>query len=142
MGIPAWVLLGFAGWTLAALIGSVGVHRWSRILTRRSSVREWRADEPQGPDWYRRAMRAHMNCVENLPVYGAVVVALIAGSVSGPILDGLAITLLAARVAQTSVHIALVQTEAIAILRFSLYFVQVSCMVLMGLAAAGLFPPA
>ena len=26
-----------------------------------------------GPGWYRRCNRAHLNCVENLPVFGAVV---------------------------------------------------------------------
>jgi uncharacterized MAPEG superfamily protein len=78
MTIPVLVLLGFAGWTLLTLFGSIGVYRWSRILTGRVSIAEWRADVPQGSDWYRRAMRAHMNCVENLPVYTAVVVALIA----------------------------------------------------------------
>jgi hypothetical protein len=30
-----------------------------------------RADVPQGNEWYQRAMRAHMNCVENLPIYTA-----------------------------------------------------------------------
>jgi uncharacterized MAPEG superfamily protein len=74
MSIPVLALLGFAAWTLLPLIGSIGVYRWSRILTGRASIAEWRADMPQGSDWYRRAMRAHMNCVENLPIYAAVVV--------------------------------------------------------------------
>lgn len=33
MTVPVWVLLGFAGWTLSTLSLSVGVYRWSRILT-------------------------------------------------------------------------------------------------------------
>ncbi|HKJ89202.1 MAG TPA: MAPEG family protein, partial [Gammaproteobacteria bacterium] len=78
MSIPVWVLLAFAGWTLLILLATVGIYRWSRILTGRATVREWRADQEQGSDWYRRAMRAHMNCVENLPVYGAIVVAILA----------------------------------------------------------------
>ena len=32
MTIPLWVMLGFAGWTLAVLTASIGVYRWSRIL--------------------------------------------------------------------------------------------------------------
>jgi hypothetical protein len=78
MNIPVLVLLGFAAWTLLTLIGSVGVYRWSRILTGRASVAEWRADVPQGCEWYQRSMRAHMNCVENLPLFAALVVALMA----------------------------------------------------------------
>ena len=132
MTVPMWVLLGFAAWTLAVLMGSVGVYRWSRILTGRASVREWRADVAQGSDWYQRAMRAHMNCVENLPVYAAVVIAASATGASGSALDGLALTFLAARIGQSLVHIGMPQTEPIAALRFALFFVQVVCMSAMG----------
>jgi MAPEG family protein len=75
VNIPVLVLLGFAGWTLLTLCISVGAYRWSLILTGRATLSEWRADIPQRSDWYRRAMRAHVNCVENLPVLGALVVA-------------------------------------------------------------------
>jgi hypothetical protein len=33
MTIPVWMLLGFAAWTLLLLSTTVGVYRWSRILT-------------------------------------------------------------------------------------------------------------
>ena len=132
MTVPMWVLLGFAGWTLAILFGSVGVYRWSRILTGRATIREWRADVAQGGDWYQRAMRAHMNCVENLPIYGAVVLAAFVTGVSNTSLDYLALVLLAARIGQSLVHIGIRQTEPIAALRFALFFVQVVCMSAMG----------
>ncbi len=73
MTVPQWALLGFAVWTLLVLFGTVGVYRWSRILTGRVGISEWQADQPQGSEWYQRAMRAHMNCVENLPVFAALV---------------------------------------------------------------------
>lgn len=136
MSIPVWVLLGFAGWTLLILFATVGVYRWSRILTGRATVREWRADEDQGRDWYRRAMRAHMNCVENLPVYAAIVVAILASGVSGPWLDGLALALLGFRVVHSLWHIALTQTEVVAAIRFSLYFVQIGILFAMGIFVA------
>lgn len=44
MSTPVWVLLAFAGWTLALLVGTVGVYRWRQILSGRASIREWRAD--------------------------------------------------------------------------------------------------
>ena len=50
MTIPVLVLLAFAAWTLLTLFGSVGVYRWSRILTGRASIAEWRADLPQGSE--------------------------------------------------------------------------------------------
>jgi len=136
MSIPVWVLLGFAGWTLLILFATVGIYRWSRILTGRASVREWRADEEQGSDWYRRAMRAHMNCIENLPVYAAIVVAIMASGVSGPWLDGLAIALLALRVVHSLWHIALSQTEVVASIRFALYFAQIGILFAMGILVA------
>ena len=136
MSIPVWVLLGFAGWTLLILFATVGVYRWSRILTGRATVREWRADEDQGAAWYRRAMRAHMNCIENLPVYAAIVVAIMASGLSSPWLDGLAIALLAFRIVHSSWHIALEQTETVAALRFAFYLAQILILFAMGIFVA------
>ena len=48
MTTPVWVLLGLAAWTLLLLIMTVGVYRWSLILTGRTSIASWRADEQQG----------------------------------------------------------------------------------------------
>jgi uncharacterized MAPEG superfamily protein len=132
MSIPVLVLLGFAAWTLATLVGSIGVYRWSRILAGRASIAEWRADLPQGSDWYQRAMRAHMNCVENLPVYAAIVVALMATGLQSPIIDRLAVIMLAARVGQTLAHIGLPPTNAAVSVRFGLFSIQVLCFVAMG----------
>jgi uncharacterized MAPEG superfamily protein len=131
MPIPVWALLGFAIWTLLVLFATVGVYRWSRILTGRTAIAVWRADEQQGSEWYRRAIRAHMNCVENLPIYTAIVVALLAARVTSPILDGLAITILLARSCQSVVHLFLEQTNIVASIRFVLYFVQVVAMMAM-----------
>jgi uncharacterized MAPEG superfamily protein len=136
MPIPVWVLLGFAAWTLLVLFSTVGVYRWRRILTGRTAVAAWRADEQQGGEWYRRAIRAHLNCVENLPVYTAIVVALLAARVTSPILDGLAITILVARICQSSIHLLVEQTNTVAGIRFAFFFVQAICMIAMGILVA------
>jgi uncharacterized MAPEG superfamily protein len=128
MTIPVWVLLLFAGWTLATLLATVGVYRWSRILTGRAALSEFRADEQHGSEWYRRAMRAHANCVENLPVYAAIVVAIAASGVRSPTLDTLAVVLLVARALQTVTHVAVEQTDAVVGVRFAFYFIQIVCM--------------
>ena len=57
-------------------------------------------------------MRAHANCVENLPVYAAVVVVITAAGIASPVLDLLALVFIAARVAQTSIHVLLEETPA------------------------------
>jgi uncharacterized MAPEG superfamily protein len=96
---------------------------------------EWRA-EVTGSEWYQRAMRAHMNCVENLPVYGAVALAAALAGVGGRDIDTLAITFLGARIGQSLVQITRLQTEPVAALRFGLYFAQVVCVVSMGVLIA------
>jgi uncharacterized MAPEG superfamily protein len=135
MTIPVWVLLGFAAWTLLTLFTTIGVYCWTRILTGRAAIAEWRADEVQGSEWYRRALRAHMNCVENLPVYTATVVVLLALRLDTPVLDALAITILAARICQTSVHLSFEQTNPMAAIRFAFFFVHAACMIATGVIA-------
>ena len=51
MNLPVLVLLGFAGWTLLILAASIGVYRWSRILTGRASIAGFPADAAQGSPW-------------------------------------------------------------------------------------------
>jgi hypothetical protein len=77
-----------------------------------------------------------MNCLENLPIYTAIVVALLATGITGPILDALAITILVARICQSSIHMALEQTNAIVAERFTFFFVQALCMIAMGAIVA------
>ena len=73
-------------------------------------------------------MRAHMNCVENLPVYGAIVVVIVAAGLRDPWLDTLSVALLAARVAQSVVHVACTETNALVSVRFVFFLAQVLCM--------------
>ena len=125
MTVPVLMLLGFAVWTILLLLATVGVYRWSRILTGRVPIGNFRADLIEGADWYKRAMRAHANCVENLPVFGAIVFALYVGDVTGALVDALAVAVLVARILQSLVHVSLVQTNAVAALRFGFFFVQI-----------------
>lgn len=136
MTIPQWVLLGFCAWTLAILIATIGIYRWSRILSGQARISEWRADERQGSDWYCRAMRAHANCVENLPVYAAIVLCATATRVDGELVDMLALILLAARVAQSLTHLSFQQTDRAVSVRFTFYSVQVLCKFVMGVVVA------
>jgi uncharacterized MAPEG superfamily protein len=125
MSVPLWTLLGFAAWTVLLLLGTVGVYRWSRILTGRIPIREFRADHVEGDDWYRRSMRAHANCVENLPVFGAIVLALHATGVESAAADGVCVVILAARVLQSLTHVSLVQTNPVVSVRFTFFLIQI-----------------
>jgi len=111
MTIPQWALLAFAVWTLLFLFGTIGAYRWSRILTGRASISEWQADVHQGNDWYRRAMRAHMNCVENLAIFGAIVFCATTAGTDGRWFDLFAVAIIVARVFQTLVHVSVPAIE-------------------------------
>ena len=126
MAVPVWALLGFAVWTLFLLLTTIGVYRWSRILTGRVQMREFRADQVEGTDFYKRAMRAHANCVENLPIFGAVVLALQASGTSGPLVDRISLAILGARIVQSLIHVGFVQGNTAVLVRFSFFSVQVA----------------
>ena len=136
MTIPVWVLLAFAGWTLLILSLTVGGYRWGRLLTGRSEIREFNGANLEGTDFYRRAMRAHVNCVENLPVYGAIVLVAVIAQVDNRLMDMLAVTLFGARVVHSIVHVSFTQTNFVAWLRWIFFFVQFLCMISMGIVVA------
>jgi uncharacterized MAPEG superfamily protein len=118
------MLLGFAAWTVLLLMATVGIYRWSRILAGIAPIGSFRTDQVEGADWYQRGTRAHVNCIENLPVFGAIVLALQAGNVTGSLVDALAIAILAARIVQSLVHVCFVQTNTMVSIRFSFFSVQ------------------
>jgi len=124
MTVPVWMLLGFAAWTVLLLIATVGVYRWSRILTGTARIASFRADQIEGAGWYQRGTRAHANCIENLPVFGAIVLALQIANVGSTLVDGLSMAILAARIVQSLVHVCFVQTDAVVSVRFSFFSVQ------------------
>jgi uncharacterized MAPEG superfamily protein len=135
--VPLLTLLGFAAWTLVVLATTIGAHRWRLILTKQALINGFPADASNGPDWYRRAARAHLNCIESLPVYGAIVLVVTLAGRQGPLLDALSLAVLAARVGQTSVHVSFVQTERAVACRFALFSVQLAAMLWMAVLALG-----
>ena len=124
MTLPIWMLLGFAAWTLLLLMVTVGIYRWGRILAGLSGIASFRSDQLEGAPWYQRGTRAHANCIENLPVFGAIVIALQAGHVTGSLVNWLSIAILAARVVQSLLHVCFIQTDKAVAFRFSFYSVQ------------------
>jgi uncharacterized MAPEG superfamily protein len=129
MTFPVWMLLAFAVWTMGVLLFTIGIYRWSRILTGRAQIKEFRGDSGDAEGWYLRAMRAHANCVENLPIFGAVVFALYVSGISSEAVNLLAGIVLVARIAQTITHVAFIQTNAVAFFRFIFFFAQLVCFI-------------
>jgi uncharacterized membrane protein YecN with MAPEG domain len=122
-----WMLLGFATWTLLLLMATVGVYRWVRILFSNVPIASFRCDQLEGEDWYRRGIRAHANCVENLPVFGAILWVISTLGVDDPAVSYLSVIVLIARVCQSVVHVSHVQTNTFVAVRFAFFFVQLVC---------------
>jgi len=127
MTVPVWMLLGFATWTVLLLLFTIGIYRWSRILSGRVPIRNFPADAVGGEDWYQRATRAHANCIENLPVFGAIVFGLYVSNIASTLVDVLATTVLIARIHQSLAHVCFVHTNTVASMRSALFFVQFAC---------------
>ena len=131
MSIPVWTLLAFAVWSMLVLILTVGIYRWGLIFAGRVQVAEFRADQVEGSDRYRRAMRAHLNCLENLPIFGAIVLVIVVSGARSSALDVLALTFMGARILQTVIHVSREQTNLLAYLRFGFFLAQLVCMLWM-----------
>jgi len=134
--VPVWVLLAFAIWTLLVVGNTVGLYRWVRMLTGRDDFASWGEYRIEGAGWYKRAMRAHANCVENLPIFGAIVLAGVVAHLDLPVLSVLAVVFMAARVLHTTVHVAFEQTNRVVFCRSMLYHVQWFCMAGMAVVTA------
>jgi uncharacterized membrane protein YecN with MAPEG domain len=131
MTIPTLAILAFAAWTVLLLFGSVGLYRWRRNLTGQASLTDFPADRPEGADRYRRAIRAHANCVENLPVLTAIVVAAVVVKAGGPALDALSVLVVVARIPQSLIQVALPETPWRVGIRFAFFLLQAPAMLAM-----------
>lgn len=136
MTTPLWALLGFALWTLLVLASTVGLYRWTGLLTGRDNFQTFGEYRIEGADWYKRGMRAHANCVENLPVFGALVLVGAFAGVDATVLDVLALVVIGVRVPHTIVHVAFQQTNVVVGFRSLLFHTQWFAMVGMALVTA------
>jgi uncharacterized MAPEG superfamily protein len=91
-------------------------------------LKSFHGDEQQGSQFYRRAVRAHLNCVENLPVFAAIVFATQASGLHSATLDVLSAGVVAARVVQTSAHLISGSNAAIAV-RSTFFTIQLAAFV-------------
>jgi len=136
MTLPLWMLLAFSVWTLAVLLVGVGVRRWTLIFKGEADLTSFPADTPHGGIAYRRAVRAHANCVENLPVFGGLVLIAAVAHLSPRGFDVLSVIVMTARIFQTLTHTLLTETNRAVAIRFSFFFVQVMSMASMALMLA------
>lgn len=117
----ALVLAGLLGWTLLLLV-AMEVLRIAEVARGRVAANEFRPDNANLSPFMQRLARAHANCIEGLPLFGGLLLLALATQRTG-ITDPLAPWLLAARVLQSSVHIASTSVPAVNI-RFAAFCVQ------------------
>ena len=96
-------LIGFAAWTLFLVVLVVS---WRVVeVLRGKAANSWgRGAAIASPSFVTRADHAHMNSLENLPIFAAIV---LGGSLLGKmaVVDAVACWILLARVAQSVTHL-------------------------------------
>lgn len=99
----AWAMAGYIAWTLLLIVGIEVI----RTLTVVRTARAPNTFAPDGRDvspFANRLCRAHANCYESFPLIGGVgLLALATGDAD--VTDPLALWMLAARIAQSSIHL-------------------------------------
>jgi uncharacterized MAPEG superfamily protein len=130
MLLSYWALLGFAVWTLLLLVLGIGVTRVTAVMRKEARANSFNPLVPHGSDAYQRRMRAHLNCVENLPIFAALVLLGGAMGISSSLFQTAAFTVLPARVGQSVVHLLSGRNRAV-LVRFAFFTVQLVCFALM-----------
>ena len=114
-------LVAFALWTAVLVFALAGI----RVLTSQRTGKDVNSFRPDGTDMPglgERWTRAHLNCLEFLPIFGAVALsAAVAGQTA--VTDGLAWIVFYLRVGQSIVHIASTSVPAV-LLRATLFVGQ------------------
>jgi uncharacterized MAPEG superfamily protein len=130
MLLSYWALLGFVAWTLLLLVLGIGVTRVGQVMRREARANSFNPQVPHGTEAYQRRMRAHLNCIENLPIFASLV--LLGGllGASGAGFQAAAFAVLPMRIGQSIAHIASGRNRAV-LVRFGFFSVQLSCFAIM-----------
>ena len=131
MTTPLYALIGFVFWTSFLLVG-IAAMRVSKVVAGQAGPGDFPAGVQHGSDFYWRWNRAHANCLENLPIFGAVVLAAAAAGFASPGFDTCARVFMGARIGQSVAHISSGSAPAVNI-RFGFYLVQFGCVIAMAL---------
>lgn len=121
-------LLGFTGWMLL-LMAIIVSWRVVEILRGKPATSWTRGAAIESPGLVKRAEHAHLNTLENLPIFAVLVLAAQAMNQSAAV-DGLAAYVLYARIGQSVIHLIGV-THWLVMLRAGFFAAQYVLFVLM-----------
>ena len=133
-------LILYALWAMV-LVLSIGAARVHQVLVGGAKADSFVAGVPHGPEPYWRLNRAHMNTIENLPIFATVVLTGWAAGAIDPVFNILAVIVVTARAIQSLIHVSSGTVRAIN-MRFTAFSVQIVCQFWMAwliLQAAGVF---
>ena len=125
-------LLIYIVWTLILAL-SYATYRLPLVLTGKKAANHWeRGNAVDDPAILVRAKAAHLNCLENLPLFAALVLVAAATSQSDTV-NAVAGFIVAARIGQSLVH--LIGTSfPLVFVRASLFLAQVALMLYLAFA--------
>jgi uncharacterized MAPEG superfamily protein len=133
-------LVFYALWAIA-LVLMVAMDRVLQVMRGEAHLTSFTPGVPHGTDSYWRLNRAHLNTVENLAIFAAVVLTGYAAGVETYLFNLLAVVVVVARIAQSVVHITSGSAMAMQA-RFGLFGIQIVCeiwMAILVLQGANLF---
>ncbi|MBP6011117.1 MAG: MAPEG family protein [Alphaproteobacteria bacterium] len=136
---PLVALVLFAVWAMV-LVLAIGAWRVGQTIGGGKKAGDFPAGVPHGSDTYWRLNRAHLNTLENLPVFGTLILTGTMMQLQDTAFQLLPTLVLYARLTQSVIHIASGSVMAVT-LRFLAYAVQVGSMLVIAsvvLKAAGL----
>lgn len=117
----ATALTACIAWALALLLW-MEIIRSQLVLSKQVAANAFVPDNANLSPFMQRLARAHANCLEGLPIFGGLMLVAIATSRT-TLTDPLAYVLLAARIAQSTIHLASTSAAAVT-LRFCAFAVQ------------------
>ncbi|MBL8386319.1 MAG: MAPEG family protein [Burkholderiales bacterium] len=123
MSNTALALTGFIAWTLLLLAVMEAV-RSALVVSGTMPANGFRPDNANLSPFMQRLARAHANCLEGLPIFGGLMLVALVTDRSA-ITDPLAHALLAARIVQSSIHLASTASAAVTA-RFAAFAMQMA----------------
>jgi uncharacterized MAPEG superfamily protein len=133
-------LIFYALWAIA-LVLMIAADRALLIIRGEAKANSFASGVPHGSESYWRINRAHLNTVENLPIFATVVLSGWVVGMETATFNLLAVIVVVARVIQSAIHIASGSVLAVN-LRFTAFAVQIVCEIWMAalvLHQGGLF---
>ncbi len=126
MNPAIYALAGFAGWTLLLALIMATIRMSNLFGGAKIPINKFSPSGEDLPGFGHRVTRAHMNCVENLPIFAALVAA---AGLSGQfgVMEGTAMYVLYARLGQSITHMISI-SPAMVWIRATFFFIQVLLM--------------